>query len=75
MTKFLLSIDPEAGELYILHRQFPACLIHVVQTTPLTFRIVDLYDNIEESELLKHPFLDDAKKYFKNYGSKIFGGN
>lgn len=73
--KFLFSVDHQAGELYILHRAFPACLIQVVQTVPATFRIVDLYSDIENDELLAHPFLEDAKLFWKEYGSKIMGGN
>lgn len=73
--KFLFSVDPLENELYILHRQYPACLIHVVQTTPATFRVVDLYDEIENDELLSHPFLNDAKSFWKQQGEKITGKN
>lgn len=75
MTKFLFAPDHENKELYILHREFPACLIQVVQTTPVTFRIVDLYDDIEQDDLLKHPFLAEAQKFWREYGSKILDKN
>lgn len=65
MKKFLLAVDHEDHELYILHREFPACLIQVIQTTPVTFWIVDLYDDIEEDDLLKHAFLKDAREFWK----------
>jgi hypothetical protein len=35
----------------------------VVQTTPVTFRIVDLYDDIDRDLLMMHPFLEEAKKF------------
>jgi hypothetical protein len=72
MKKFLFAPDHEANELYILHREFPACLIQVVQTTPVTFRIVDLYDDIEQSELIEHPFFEEAKRFWKEQGGKLF---
>lgn len=72
---FLLAVNEEDKELYILHREYPACLIHVLQTTPATFKIVDLYDNISEEDLLKHPFLEEAKNFYKQKAIKNFGGN
>lgn len=65
--KFLLSPDKETGQLYILHREFPACLIQVIQSVPMTFKIVDLYDEIEEEELAIHPMLDEAKVFFQSH--------
>ena len=70
--KFLFAPDEDSGTLYILHRAFPACLIQVIQTTPATFRIVDLYDEIDENTLLVHPFLEDAKKFYKEKADKLF---
>lgn len=75
MKKFLFAPDHENNELYILHREFPACLIHVIQITPVTFQIVDLYDDIDGPELLKHPFLEEAKKFWREQGGKMFKGN
>lgn len=75
MKKFLFAVDQENRELFILHREFPACLIEVIQTTPVTFRIVDLYDDIAESDLLKRPFLDDAKAFWRQHGEKMFDSN
>ena len=65
--KFLLCPDGIKEQLFILHRQYPACLIQIVQTVPVTFRIVDLYDDIEESGLVTHPFLEEAKSFFRQY--------
>lgn len=65
--KFLFAPDHETNELYILHRHYPACLIQVIQTLPVTFRIVDLYDEIEESLLVTHPFMGQAKAFWKNH--------
>lgn len=66
--KFLFA--PDDQDLFILHRQFPACLIQILQTTPVTFRIVDLYDKIDESELVMHPFLEEAKKFWRDHINK-----
>jgi len=73
--RFLFAPDHVNNQLYILHRQFPACLIQVIQTIPVTFRIVDLYDRIPNNQLIKHPFLEDAKQFFRNYGEKYFDSN
>lgn len=63
--KFLLCPDDKNKQLYILHRQSPACLILVVQTVPVTFKIVDLYDDINEDDLATHPFLEEAKAFWR----------
>lgn len=68
--KFLLCPDANNNELYILDRHYPACLIQVVQTVPVTFKLVDLYDKIDESELAVHPFLDEAKSFFRGWAEK-----
>ncbi len=73
--KFLFAPDHKSNELYILHRHFPACLIQVVQTAPATFRIIDLYDNIEEKELATHHFLEEAKAFWREYGSSPIDDN
>lgn len=72
---FILAPDHQAGELYILHRGHPACLIHVVQTNPATFRIVDNYSDLDPEELAIHPFLEDAKTFFKNYAKNNLDRN
>lgn len=53
ITKFLLCVDKEENELYILHREFPSCLIYVEQTTPINFVVLDLYEDISEGEAAK----------------------
>lgn len=70
LDKFLMAPNSSGDQLYILHRQYPACLIQVIPTTPATFRIVDLYDKIEEEELVTHPFMEDAKNFWRQYGEK-----
>lgn len=74
--KFLLSVDHENNELYILHRQFPACLIHIKQETPVRFIIHDLYDDVENpADILGMPFVEEAKAYYRKYAESLFGGN
>ena len=48
---FLISVDAANKQLYILHRHFPACLVHVAGSHPAAFRVVDIYDNISQQEL------------------------
>lgn len=74
--KFLLSIDHENHELYILHRQFPACLIWIKQKTPVRFIIQDLYDEVENpADILNMPFVEEAKAFYKKYAEDLYGGN
>ena len=74
--KFLFSVDPINRELYILHRQYPACLIWVKQETPARFIIQDLFDDVDDvNEIINMPFVQEAKDFFKNYGGGLYGGN
>jgi hypothetical protein len=74
--KFLFSVDPINKELYILHREFPACLIWVKQETPARFIVQDLYDEMENpNDILTMEFVQEAKNFFKNYSSSLFGDN
>lgn len=68
ITKFLLCPDEINKELYILHREFPSCLIWVKQSLPITFIILDLYDDVEnESDIVKMDFVVEAKSFFNNH--------
>lgn len=68
ITKFLLCIDKENNQLYVMHREFPACLIYVEQTkTPINFVVCDLYEeNKKESlEILtSESFKKELRTYF-----------
>ena len=66
---FLFCPDQRNEELFILHRNFPACLIQVVQSQPASFRIIEVYDDIEEEELIIHPFLQKAKEFYISYNN------
>ena len=70
--KFLFCVDPVKKELYILHRNFPSCLIWVKQETPLRFIVVDLYDDMENpDDILEMDFVQQAKDYFMKNASSI----
>lgn len=74
--KFMFSVDYKNNQLYILHRHFPSCLIWIKQETPLRFIVQDLYDEVERPEdILNMPFVEEAKAYWRDYGSSLFGGN
>ena len=74
--KFMLSIDHENNELYILHRHFPSCLIWIKQETPVRFIIQDLYDNMENpADILNMPFVEEAKAYYREYARGLYDGN
>jgi len=67
-TRFLLALNKEEHELYVLHREFPRCLIYVEQTTPLNFIVVDFFETEEDQEtsiefLLSDQFKSDLKNY------------
>ena len=68
-TRFLLTINKEAEELYILHREYPRCLVYVEQSTPINFIILDLFENNSETEkaiaiLTSQEFKKDLKEFF-----------
>lgn len=74
--KFMFTVDHANNELYILHRQFPACLMQIKQETPVRFIIQDLYDEMENpADILNMPFVEEAKAFWRDYGSSLFGGN
>ena len=68
--KFLLCVDRQKNELYILHRLYPACLIQVIQETPIRFVIQDLYDkeDIERTISLNNENMDveEEKNLFES---------
>lgn len=65
--KFLFCPDPINNELYILHVNYPSCLIHVNKELPARFIIVCLYDYVEnEADILTMPFVQEAKDFFKH---------
>jgi len=74
--KFMMVVDPENNELYILHRQFPSCLIQVKQEIPMRFIVQDLYDDMDNpADILKMPFVEEAKEFFRQYSENKFDKN
>lgn len=73
--KFLLCPDEANQQLYILHREYPACLILVVQTVPVSFKIVDLYDDIDEGDLATHFFLKEVKAFWRGRSGNVESTN
>lgn len=65
--KFILCPDEKTGSLYILHRDFPECLIEVIQTIPVTFEIKDIYALSSEHEIYKFEVLQQAKQFFHDH--------
>jgi transcriptional regulator with XRE-family HTH domain len=73
---FLLAVDYNNKEIYILHREYPSCLIWVKQETPLRFILMDLYDDVEDvNSILLMPFIENAKQYFYKQVEKGFDLN
>ena len=70
ITKFLLCVDKENKELYVLHREFPACLIYVEQNkTPVNFVVFDLYEEDEKKSieiLISEEFKKELRTFFIN---------
>ncbi len=66
--KFLMSVDKENKQLYILHRNYPSCLIWIKQETPARFIILDLYDDVDNpADILNMPFVEEAKEFYRNH--------
>ncbi|TXD47320.1 hypothetical protein [Polaribacter sp. IC073] len=64
ISKFLVSIDKNNDEMYVLHRQDPCYLVHVKQETPMRFILIESYDDEWQDEsLLLHPSINEMKKY------------
>lgn len=68
-TRFLITINKEAKELYILHREFPRCLIYVEPVTPVNFIVVDLFETKEDEDksiqvLISEEFKTELREYF-----------
>jgi transcriptional regulator with XRE-family HTH domain len=64
-SKFLMCPDEANKQLYILHRNEPVCLIHVVQTTPISFVVHELYSEMDNTDdILNMPFVQEAKDFF-----------
>lgn len=67
-TRFLLTLNKEARELYILHREYPRCLIYVEKSTPMNFIVVDFFEENSEKEKASKILVSDFfKADLKNY--------
>lgn len=76
IKKFLLVVDDDDRELYILHREFPSCLIWVKQETPVRYIVLDLYDDVEDpNTILLMPFVEEAKEFFRKKMEKSLDKN
>lgn len=68
ITRFLLCVDKQNNHLYVLHRDFPACLIHVEQEkTPVNFVVFDLYEEDQKAStevLTSEEFKKDLREFF-----------
>ncbi len=64
--KFLIFTDPLNNESFILHRQYPPCLIQVIKNTSIDLEIRDIYttDIKDLNEITKMPFFEEAKKFW-----------
>lgn len=72
--EFLMCPDPVANQLYILHRNEPVCLIHVVQSTPIRFVVQELYTEMDNpDDILNMPFVQRAKDFFFNKPDRVCG--
>ena len=66
--RFLLCVDGEDKDVYILHREFPRCLIYVEQKTPLNFVVFDFFeDDQNEKKAIEILTSDKFKKDLKNF--------
>jgi len=64
ISPFLISIDKKTNEMFVLHREDPAYLVHVKQEVPMRFILVESYDtDWNDERLLLHPSIADLKQY------------
>lgn len=75
MKKFLIAVDPDTKQLFIVHREFPACLIEVVPEMPVKLVVQELYQDIDIEELKKLPFLEEAKSFWKKNAANVNSQN
>jgi transcriptional regulator with XRE-family HTH domain len=74
--KFMLTLDMKNKELYILHRQWPSCLIWVKQEIPVRFIIQDLYDDVDNpADIIGMPFVEEAKQFFRDNATEFLDKN
>lgn len=67
LTRFLLCVDKDNKELYVLHREFPACLIYVEQNkTPINFVVFDLYEE-DQDRSIEVLTSEDFKKELRDF--------
>lgn len=69
-TRFLLALNKNEKDLYILHREYPRCLILVEkEVTPVNFVVLDFFETDENQEdsiniLTSDEFKKDLREYF-----------
>lgn len=74
--KFLLTVDDVNKELYILHREYPACLFWIKQETPVRFIILDLYDDVDDpNSIISMPFIEEAKAFWRKHANNVLNKN
>lgn len=72
-SKFLVCLDKNTDEMYILHREDPCYLVHVKQETPLRFILIESYnDNWQDERLLLHPSINELKRFATNLINNSF---
>lgn len=80
--RFLFAPDHEKMELYIIHTQFPICVILVRQTVPVQLFIIeseievdDLDGEEEQQEKIEmlEPILMNAGEWYRNNALKAGG--
>lgn len=65
IPRFLLCPDRAENKLYIIHTHYPACLIYVVQTTQVSFQVIQNFDNSDDFIEV----LDAASDFYKGVTS------
>jgi DNA-binding XRE family transcriptional regulator len=65
--KFLFCPYEGSNTLFILHRDFPQCLIEVIQTMPVSFKIKDIYALSDEEEIVRLGIIEKVKMFFHEH--------
>ena len=67
LTRFLLCVDKDHKESYVLDREFTACLIYVEQNkTPINFVVFDLYEE-DQDRSIEVLTSEDFKKELRDF--------
>lgn len=67
-TKFLLCVDPETNQDYVLHLNYPFCLLSISWINDENFEVLikEVFCELKDSKSINSmPFIKEAEKFYK----------